>query len=126
MFYESEEFRFEIEDSEVPWVKIFTKNEYKELSELPIMLRAELFESAMIVEKEMLEFYKPTKINIASFGNYLPKVHLHIMARFSDDSFFPEPIWGSKQRDGFKRELRLDEFTKRAVIKLDEFFTVSG
>ncbi|MFW6307063.1 MAG: HIT family protein [Campylobacterales bacterium] len=126
MFYESEEFRFEIEDSEVPWVKIFTKNEYKELSELPIMLRAELFESAMIVEKEMLEFYKPTKINIASFGNYLPKVHLHIMARFSDDSFFPEPIWGSKQRDGVKRELRLDEFTKRAVIKLDEFFTVSG
>ncbi|MFP4332613.1 MAG: HIT family protein [Campylobacterales bacterium] len=126
MFYESEEFRFEIEDSEVPWVKIFTKNEYKELSELPIMLRAELFESAMIVEKEMLEFYKPTKINIASFGNYLPKVHLHIMARFSDDSFFPEPIWGSKQRDGASRELRLDEFIKRAVIKLDEFFTVSG
>ena len=124
MFYESEEFRFEIEDSEIPWVKIFTKNEYKELSELPIMLRAELFESAMIVEKVMLEFYKPTKINIASFGNYLPKVHLHIMARFEDDSFFPEPMWGAKKRDGAMRELDIDEFVKRLTVKLDEFFVV--
>lgn len=124
MFYESEEFRFEIEDSEIPWVKIFTKNEYKELNELPIMLRAELFESAMIVEKVMLEFYKPTKINIASFGNYLPKVHLHIMARFSDDSFFPEPMWGAKQRDSVVRKLDIDEFVKRLTVKLDEFFVV--
>lgn len=124
MFYESEEFRFELEDSEIPWVKIFTKGEHKELSELPFMLRAELFELAMIVEREMLEFYSPAKINIASFGNYHPKVHLHVMARFSDDSFFPEPMWGAKQREGVRRELDIDEFIRRVTLKFDEFFIV--
>ena len=41
----------------------------------------------------------PDKINIASFGNYVPHVHFHIMARFKEDSFFPEPMWGKKQRE---------------------------
>ncbi|MCB4755235.1 MAG: HIT family protein, partial [Sulfurovum sp.] len=26
-------------------------------------------------------------------------VHWHIMARFKEDSFFPEPMWGKKQRE---------------------------
>jgi hypothetical protein len=37
-------------------------------------------------------------VNIASFGNLLPQVHWHIMARFETDSYFPEPMWGQKQR----------------------------
>ncbi len=50
-------------------------------------------------EKVMIEFYNPTKINIAMFGNYVPHFHIHIMARFKDDSHFPEPMWGKKLRD---------------------------
>ena len=49
--------------------------------------------------KKMIEYYNPDKINIASFGNYVPHVHFHIMARFKEDSFFPEPMWGKKQRE---------------------------
>jgi diadenosine tetraphosphate (Ap4A) HIT family hydrolase len=47
----------------------------------------------------MLSYYKPTKINIASFGNYMPHVHWHIMARFENDSYYPEPMWGTRQRE---------------------------
>ena len=47
----------------------------------------------------MIAYYNPTKINIASFGNYMPHVHWHIMARFEGDSYFPEPMWGVKQRE---------------------------
>ena len=51
------------------------------------------------IEKEMLNYYSPKKINIASFGNYMPHVHWHIMARFEEDSYYPEPMWGIKQRE---------------------------
>ena len=59
----------------------------------------------------MLEFYKPTKINIASFGNYVPHVHIHVIARFSDDAFFPDSVWANPKR---KSELVLPEFDKFA------------
>ena len=61
----------------------------------------------------MLSFYKPTKINIASFGNYVPHVHFHIMARFENDSFFPEPMWGKKQREGTFKSEDFNQFTQK-------------
>ncbi|MCJ7764855.1 MAG: HIT family protein [Thiovulaceae bacterium] len=90
--------RIEIEESEVPWLKIFTQVERREFSECKHDEKAAILEALDVIEKEMLSYYRPTKINIASFGNYVPLVHWHIMARFKEDSFFPEPMWGAKQR----------------------------
>ena len=98
--FETADLYVEIEKSEIPWLKIFTKQSYKELSEVPKALRLEIFDLLDIIEKQMIAFYKPEKINIASFGNYMPQVHMHIMARFKEDSYFPEPMWGEKQREG--------------------------
>ena len=91
--------RIEIEESEIPWLKIFTQYPYREMSEVPIETKRQIYTLLDLIEKEMLSYYKPTKINIASFGNYMPQVHWHIMARFEEDSYFPEPMWGVKQRE---------------------------
>ena len=96
--YSDNEIFIEVETSQIPWLKIFTQHPYKELSQVDTKLRYKLFDTLNIIEKEMLCYYTPTKINIASFGNYLPQVHFHIMARFEDDQFFPEPMWGKPQR----------------------------
>ena len=47
----------------------------------------------------MKHYYNPKKINMASFSNILPRVHIHVMARFEDDSYFPNPMWGEKLRE---------------------------
>jgi len=100
IIYQNDLIRLEIEESEIPWLKIFTQKVYREFSQTPDEVKLEIFRVLDIVEKEMLSFYKPTKINIASFGNHVPHVHWHIMARFKEDSYFPEPMWGEKQREG--------------------------
>ena len=97
--WQNNHIKIEIEESKIPWIKVFTNESYKEMSEVPKEIRLEIFELLDIVEKEMLDYYNPTKINIASFGNYIPQVHWHIMARFAEDSYFPEPMWGKKQRE---------------------------
>ena len=108
MIYENDLIFIERENSQIPWLKIFTKEIYKEFSHCPSLLQKELFEKILLCEKAMIEFYKPEKINIASFANYVPRVHFHIMARFKDDAFFPECMWGKQQRE-FK-ELDLPSF----------------
>lgn len=105
--YQNELIRIETEESEIPWLKIFTQEPYKEMSELPHNLKYEIFELLDIIEKEMIRYYNPDKINMASFGNYVPHVHWHIMARFKEDSYFPEPMWGTKQREA---DLDLPDF----------------
>lgn len=105
--YHNSVIRIEIEESEIPWLKVFTQTERREFSECTAEERSAIFEALDVIEKEMLSYYKPDKINIASFGNYVPLVHWHIMARFKTDSFFPEPMWGKKQREAL---LRLPDF----------------
>ena len=40
----------------------------------------------------------PRKINIATLGNMVPHLHWHVIARYSDDSHFPAPVWAAPQR----------------------------
>ncbi len=99
IIYEDSEIYVEKEESEVPWLKIFTKEPYRELGDVPKVLRTRLFEIYDLIEYEMKHYYHPKKINMASFSNILPRVHIHVMARFEDDSYFPNPMWGEKLRE---------------------------
>jgi len=99
IIYEDDELYVEKETSEIPWIKIFTKEPYKELGDLPSELRERLWKTYDVVEDEMKKYYQPKKINMASFANMLPRVHIHVMARFENDSYFPNPMWGKKLRE---------------------------
>ena len=99
IIYKNDLIKIEIESSEIPWLKIFTNESIKEFSHCNDETKKEIWKYLDIIEKEMLNYFKPDKINIASFGNYVPHVHFHIMARFKEDSYFPEPMWGKKQRE---------------------------
>jgi len=119
LLYENKHIRIEREESEVPWLKIFTQHPYQEMSEVPSELRYMIFDLLDLIEKEMLDYYRPKKINIASFGNYMPHVHWHIMARFEEDSYFPEPMWGTKQRDGILSLPSFDIFCDTIKSRID-------
>ena len=118
MIYENKYIKVEVEKSEIAWLKIFTQKHYREFSECSVEEKVEIFRVLDIIEIEMLDFFKPKKINIASFGNYMPHVHWHIMARFEEDSYFPEPMWGSKQREGTYQLEKFDEFLELLKEKL--------
>ena len=108
-FYQNKLISIEIEEAEIPWLKIFTQHPYKEMSELDPETKQQIWLLLDLIEVEMLDYFKPDKINIAMFGNYLPKLHIHIMARFKNDTHFPEPMWGKKQREN---ELILPDFDR--------------
>ena len=118
ILYQNKNIKIEIETSEIPWLKIFTQNNYKEMSDVPKEIRYEIYDLLDIIEKEMIEYYQPTKINIASFGNYMPHVHWHIMARFKEDSYYPEPMWGERQREAILKLPSFETFCQRIVKKL--------
>ena len=113
IIYEDTYIYIEKEESEIPWLKIFTKEPFRELGDVPKELRLKLWETYDIIEFEMKEYYNPKKINMASFANMLPRVHIHVMARFEEDSYFPEPMWGKKQRESNLNIPSEIEFHKR-------------
>ena len=123
IIYEDNEIYIEKEESEIPWLKIFTKEPYRELGDVPKKLRLKLWEVYDIVEDEMKRYYNPKNINMASFANMLPRVHIHVMARFELDSYFPNPMWGEKLRDSDLKLPQKEEFHKRVFNSLNSKYS---
>lgn len=120
IIYQDKLIKVEIEPFEIPWIKIFTQENIKEFSQCSKELRLYIFDVINIVETTMLDELKCDKINIASFGNYCPHVHFHIQARYKNDSYFPEPTWGVKQRDMDFKIKDLDKLYNKVSKKIKE------
>lgn len=122
--FENQYLSIEVEPAEIPWLKIFAKamgsDAPKEMSDCDILVRQDIYRCLHIIELAMLDYFKPTKINIASFANYLPVVHWHIMARYEQDSFFPEPMWGKQQRKAVLDLPSMETFITSLKNKLNE------
>jgi len=118
IIYQNNLIKIEIEQHEIPWLKIFTIKDIKEFSQCDTDTKNEIWRCLDICEKEMLSYFEPEKINIASFGNYCPHVHFHIQARFNEDSYFPEPTWGKKQRESNLNLKDFNNFYENLVLKL--------
>ncbi len=112
IFWKNENFFIQKHISNLPWIKLFTNTKYKEITELPYDLKMQMYALLEIIEKTMIEFYNPKKINIASFGNMLPHLHWHIIARFKDDPYFPKTTWEEPIREFTLNLPEFEDFTK--------------
>jgi diadenosine tetraphosphate (Ap4A) HIT family hydrolase len=70
-----------------------------EMTDLSPQHSSALMQVVCQVERLIRDVLNPHKINLASFGNFVPHLHWHIIPRWEDDSYFPESIWGKKLRD---------------------------
>ena len=57
---------------------------------------------------------------MASFANMLPRVHIHVMARYKEDSYFPEPMWGEKQREADLTLPSSEDFHAKLIQKIKQ------
>lgn len=88
-----------VDDPHYPgFCRVIWKAHVKEMTDLPPEQRQYLMAVVFGVESAVRECLAPDKINLASFGNMTPHLHWHVIPRWRDDRHFPEPIWGSAQR----------------------------
>lgn len=80
----------------------------KEMTDLSVDDRAHLMRVVFMVEQTLRDLLRPDKINLASLGNMTPHIHWHVIPRFADDTHFPQPIWGTRQRDAQPHEVNID------------------
>jgi diadenosine tetraphosphate (Ap4A) HIT family hydrolase len=70
-----------------------------EMTDLPPEQRSAMMQVVCQVEQLIRDVLRPHKVNLASFGNFVPHLHWHVIPRWEDDSYFPESIWGVKLRE---------------------------
>ena len=79
--------------------RVVINRHVREMTDLPMHEREQLMRVVWALESALREMLQPDKMNVASLGNAVPHVHWHVIPRFFEDSHFPPPVWGRRQRD---------------------------
>jgi diadenosine tetraphosphate (Ap4A) HIT family hydrolase len=89
-----------VDEADYPgFLRVIWNEHVREWTDLPAPARAHLLQVLGIVELGVRELMQPHKMNLASLGNLTPHLHWHVIARYTDDAHYPQPIWGTRQRD---------------------------
>ena len=75
------------------YCRVIWQKHVAEMTDLTANERHELITMVYFVEKQMRVILPTQKINLASFGTMVPHQHWHVIARFSDDAYYPDSIW---------------------------------
>ncbi len=84
-----------INHQDFPWlILVPKKDDLIELTDLNDQDYLVLTQEIRTVSQMMQSFFNPDKLNIATIGNVVSQLHIHIIARYRDDKLFPKPVWG--------------------------------
>lgn len=77
-----------------PWVILVPKQDFlKEVIDLNKIDRQLLMEEISLVSEMLQKIFAPDKLNIATLGNIVPQLHIHIIARYTTDIAWPDPVF---------------------------------
>jgi diadenosine tetraphosphate (Ap4A) HIT family hydrolase len=101
-----------VQDAQFPaYYRLICNEHVPEWTDLTPLHRGECMHAVAAIETVLRSELQPAKVNLASFGNVVPHLHWHVMARFDWDTHFPEPYWGKPQRPA--HEAKLQDLTDR-------------
>lgn len=94
-------------DANYPWLILVPLREgVREMHDLSpreqSLLMAELSRASRVLQ----EATSANKMNVAALGNMVPQLHIHVIARFTDDGAWPAPIWGAKGATAYEHHER--------------------
>ncbi|MDB4032492.1 HIT domain-containing protein [bacterium] len=92
-------------DANYPWVILVPKRaDITEIYQLQDADRQQLLHESCVLAEAMQAVFKPDKLNIATIGNIVPQLHMHHVARTTDDAAWPGPVWGAAPAIGYSDE----------------------
>jgi len=98
-----------------PWLILIPRRKnITDMSELNSKDQILLMKEIIYVSKIVKKLFKTSKLNIEKIGNIVPQLHIHIIARYKNDSSWPLSVWVVKGKTYSKATLEknLDKLKK--------------
>lgn len=82
-------------DSQYPWFILVPRVVgVSEVFDLSAADQQALWNESSWLGEVVKAAFAARKVNIASLGNVVSQLHMHVIARFAEDPAWPGPVWG--------------------------------
>lgn len=83
-------------DSRYPWLILVPRiASVSEVFELTAEQQQQLWQETNAVGQRLKNEFQADKINIATLGNVVKQLHMHVVVRMQGDAAWPAPVWGN-------------------------------
>ena len=97
------------------------RNAIREIYELAVTDQLQLLKEINWVTQQIATHTKADKMNTAAFGNMVPQLHIHIIARHTTDPAWPQPIWAAMSSEPYLKTTQKELVEKlRILLELSE------
>lgn len=94
-------------DARFPWLILIPRRAAAtELIDLDAADQARLIEEIAMASRALRGATSCEKLNVGALGNIVRQLHIHVVARTSDDPAWPGPVWGAGQAVAYRNEER--------------------
>ncbi|SEL57473.1 HIT domain-containing protein [Halomonas daqiaonensis] len=108
-----------MDDARFPWLVLIPRRlNVSEVFELETSAQQQLWREATAVGKAMLNALSGDKLNIASLGNVVAQLHVHVIVRHRQDAAWPAPVWGHGQAEAYNLD-RLADMRARILAEVE-------
>lgn len=103
-------------DSSYPWfILVPRREEVSELFQLDSADQQLLWRETTALAETLKDTFGADKMNVATLGNMVSQLHMHVIARRRGDAAWPAPVWGHQpaqpysdaQVEAIRQKLRL-------------------
>ena len=96
-----------IDNVKFPWIILIPKRKnINDISELKSKDQMLLMKEIVYCSKLMKKIFKTKKLNVEKIGNFVPQLHIHIIARSTKDCTWPLSVWVTKGKPYSKESLK--------------------
>lgn len=91
-----------MDDARFPWLILVPRRAgLRELIELPREQQHLVLDEINRCAHVLHALHCPDKLNIAALGNVVAQLHVHVIARHTNDAAWPRPVWGAGEREPY-------------------------
>ncbi|MFG0379981.1 HIT domain-containing protein [Pseudomonas sp. zbq_18] len=108
-------------DSTYPWLILVPRREaVSEVFQLAADEQQQLWRETTLLAETLKDAFVADKMNIATLGNVVSQLHMHVVVRHRDDAAWPAPVWGRQPAVPYSQEqLRAMRERLRLVLTSD-------
>ncbi|WP_426237581.1 HIT family protein [Pseudomonas sp. TWP3-2] len=92
-------------DSNYPWFILVPRREdISELFQLDVADQQQLWQETTALAEVLKDLFDADKMNVATLGNVVSQMHMHVIVRKRDDAAWPAPVWGKHPAKPYNAE----------------------
>lgn len=113
-------------DASYPWfILVPRREEVSEIFQLDGADQRQLWQETSLLAETLKDTFAADKMNVATLGNVVSQLHMHVIVRRRDDAAWPAPVWGRQPARPYE-DAQIRQIIDKLRLVLTEDFQFSG